>query len=157
MSDTERGYTIVRTFDATPDMVWSAWATPEHFAAWWGGADMRVEGVALDVRVGGEWRARMVLPNGLDIPWTGTYHEVVEPERLVLDLDDGTGGPGDGRELFTVTIAPTDDGRSEMTLTQSGGHLSDEEYERARIGTNSFLDAMEALFRETIKGRHENA
>lgn len=156
MSDAERGYTIVRRFDATPDMVWAAWTTPEHFAAWWGGADMRVEDVELDVRTGGEWRARMVLPNGHEIPWSGTYHEVVPDERLVLDLDDGTGEPGE-TELFTVTIAPYGDGGSELTLTQSGGHLSDEEYERARIGTNSFLDTMEELFRETIKGRHENA
>jgi uncharacterized protein YndB with AHSA1/START domain len=155
MSDAERGYTIVRTFDATPDMVWAAWSTPEHFAAWWGGADMRVEDVALDVRVGGEWRARMVLPNGHEIPWRGTYHEVIEDRRLVLDLDDGTGDPGE-IELFTVTIAPVDGG-SEMTLTQSGGHLSDEEYERARIGTNSFLDAMENLFGGAIKGRHETS
>jgi hypothetical protein len=33
-------------------------------------------------------------------------------------------------------------GQTELVLRQSGGHLTDEQYERARGGTASFLDEL---------------
>ena len=149
------GYTITRVFDATPEMVWEAWTKPEHFAVWFGTDATQMIDVELDVRPGGKWRGTMIVPDGREIHWVGIYREVVEPKRLVIDFTD-SGGYDGIYDFFTVTIAPQGD-RTEMTLTQSGGHLSPEEYERARIGTNSFLDTMESLFGTTIKGRHETA
>ena len=32
----ERGYTIKRTFDAPPEVVFEAWTDPEQFAIWFG-------------------------------------------------------------------------------------------------------------------------
>ena len=153
MSDTERGYTIVRHFDAPRELLWRAWTDPEHFARWWGSAQVDVVDVDLDVRDEGEWRATMILQDGRQIPWSGTYIEVRPMDRLVVAFTDVP--DGDEFDYFTVTFEDRDGG-TEMTLRQWGGHLTNEEYEQARVGTNSFLDEMEALVQEQLKMRHDS-
>jgi uncharacterized protein YndB with AHSA1/START domain len=152
-ANAERGYTITRVFaGATPQMVWDAWTTPERFAHWWGTADTKVEDVAMDVRPGGAWRARMVLPDR-SIDWAGEFLELDPPRRLVMTVTDAPDEPS--TERFTVTIDPEGDD-TRMTVRQSGGNLPDDEYERARVGTNSFLDSMEQLLHdEVLKMRHD--
>jgi len=156
MTDHERGYTITRTFAAPRELVWEAWTTPEHFAVWFGTAATEMRDVELDVRPGGAWHGTMILPDGGRIDWHGTYHEVIEPERLVLDLSDGTPVLDEDHERFTVTLTAVGDA-TEMTLRQSGGHLTDEQYERTKVGTNSFLDTMEQLLHDQLKMRHDGS
>jgi uncharacterized protein YndB with AHSA1/START domain len=153
MSDSERGYTIVRTIQAPRELVWRAWTDPERFARWWGTAQVRVEDVEMDVRTGGGWRNRMILDDGTEILWSGEYREAVPQERLVLAFTDVPGGTE--FDVFTVTLVERD-GATEMTLRQSGGHLTDEEYEEAKIGTASFLDELAAIVEEDLKMRHES-
>ena len=148
----ERGYTITRTFDAPREAVWEAWTTPEHFAVWFGTDQVPVEDVDLDVRPGGAWSAVMIYEGGR-INWSGAYIEVVEPEKLVVDITDGTGAEGE-YERYTLILMDAGDGKTEVTLSQSGGHLTDEEYEQAKEGTSAFLDSLEGLL-PTIKARHE--
>ena len=150
MSD--RGYTITRTLDAPPAAVWAAWTKPKDFASWWGTDQSKVEDVDMDVRPNGKWRATQHF-QGHKIKWRGQYIEVDKPKRLAFDITDDTGGP-DEFERLTVDLAALPGDQTEMTLRQSGGHLSDEEYERARAGTNSFLDTMEQVL-PAIKARHE--
>ncbi|MGZ6545245.1 MAG: SRPBCC family protein [Actinomycetota bacterium] len=153
MSDTERGYTITRTFHAPRELVWRAWTEPAQFARWFGGGRTRVQDVAMDVRPGGRWQATMVLADGTEIHWYGRFDALEEPQRLVMAFTDGTGAPEEF-DFFTVTLTEVD-GRTEMTLRQSGGHLTDEEYEQARQGTASFLDEMAALLADELKMRHD--
>lgn len=153
MSDAERGYTIVRHFDAPRELLWRAWTDPEHFARWWGTAQVDVVDVDLDVRDEGGWRATMILQDGRQIQWSGKYTEVRPMDRLVVAFTDVP--DGDEFDYFTVSFADRDGG-TEMTLRQSGGHLTDEEYEEARVGTNSFLDEMDALVRDQLKMRHDS-
>jgi len=153
MTDSERGYTIVRHFDVPREYLWRAWTDPEQFARWWGTAQVDVVDVDLDVRDEGEWRATMILQDGRQIPWSGTYIEVRPMDRLVVAFTDVP--DGDEYDYFTVTFAERDGG-TEMTLRQWGGHLTDEQYEEARVGTNSFLDEMETLVRDQLKMRHDS-
>jgi uncharacterized protein YndB with AHSA1/START domain len=136
---------ITRVFDAPRELVWRAWTEPARFADWFGGkeAEIPVSTVAMDVRPGGDWRATMVgaAPGGADIPWRGTYQEVVEPERLVFTLTDR---PGDEYELCTVLL--TDDGgRTRMSFTQEGGHIPPDFVERTIAGWQAFFDRMAEL------------
>ena len=90
----------------------------------------------MDVRVGGEWSARMILGDGVEIGWHGSYLEVDTPNRLVLSLSDR---PGDQFEHVTVVLTKVGSG-TEMTFTQSGSHVPPENYARLEEGWRSFFD-----------------
>jgi uncharacterized protein YndB with AHSA1/START domain len=136
----EPGITMTRIFEAPREEVWKEWTEPERFADWYGGhaAEIPLETVTMDVRVGGGWRATM-LYSGSEIHWKGEYQEVVEPERLVFTVSDQ---PGDDKwELVTVVLTDLGDGRTEMHLEQRG-HMTPEQYERAGQGWSGFFDVI---------------
>jgi uncharacterized protein YndB with AHSA1/START domain len=146
MPEAGAGITISRVFDAPRELVFKAWTEPEHFAYWFGGADAEVpvSTVSMDVRPGGTWRATMFAgPDRREIHWTGVYHEVVEPERLVFTLSDQPDPERDEeRDVVTVILTELDHNKTEMVFHQGGGHLSDEEYERAKQGWGTFFERM---------------
>ncbi len=138
------GITITRVFDAPRELVFKAWTEPEQFPRWFGPRDSEVpmSTVSMDVRPGGAWRATMFAgPDRHEIQWKGVYHEVVEPERLVFTLSDQPDGEG---EVVTVMLADLGDNTTEMVFHQGGGHLSAEEYARARQGWSTFFERMAA-------------
>jgi uncharacterized protein YndB with AHSA1/START domain len=53
----------------------------------------------LDVRSGGSWQTTVVSSGGDEIPLTGRYDDVREPERLVMTL------PGDAVTEITLAAA----------------------------------------------------
>jgi uncharacterized protein YndB with AHSA1/START domain len=138
------GITIVRVFDAPPELVFKAWTEPEQFAHWFGGRESEVPlaTMSMDVRPGGTWSAIMIVgPNRTEISWKGEYVEVVEPERLVFTLSDQ---PGDDRELVSVTLTDLGDDRTEMVFHQTG-NLAEDQYARAKAGWSTFFDVMAEL------------
>lgn len=96
MTDGEPNISIVRTFDASPEIVFEAWTNPAQFGRWFGTESTAVEEVRMDLRVGGEWSARMVLGDGTEIGWHGAYLEIEAPHRLVLSLSDRPGDNSNG-------------------------------------------------------------
>jgi uncharacterized protein YndB with AHSA1/START domain len=139
---TEPDLSITRVFDAPRDRVWREWTDPEAFADWYGGAEAEVpvSSVSMDLREGGAWKATMFAgPNRQQIDWRGEYREVVEPERLAFTVTDQ---PGDVFDLVTVVLTDLGDGRTEMLMEQSGGHMTPEGYERAKQGWTGFFDRM---------------
>lgn len=131
---------ITRSFNGTIESVFEAWTTPGPFAWWFGGADTVVEDVVIDLRPGGEWKARMVLGDGSEIPWHGTYLEVDPPRRLALTLADR---PGPDFEIVTVDLEEAG-GDTVMRFTQTGGNMAEENYRQAEGGWMAFFDALEA-------------
>ena len=127
---------ITRTFDASPEAVFEAWTNPAQFSRWFGTQSTNVKDVSMDLRVGGAWSARMILGDGTEIGWHGSYLEVEAPHRLVLSLSDR---PGDQFERVTVNLKEVADG-TEMTFTQAGGNMPPENYARAEEGWRSFFD-----------------
>jgi len=138
-----RGYTIKRTFDAPRELVWKAFTEPEQWAQWFGTPGTTWKGLTMDVRPGGSWSGTMVVPGGHEIQWAGQYHEVVEPERLVISVADQP-VVGDDPELMTIVLTDLG-GQTELVLRQSGGHLTDEQYGEAKEGTSGFLGRIAEL------------
>jgi uncharacterized protein YndB with AHSA1/START domain len=136
MTERDPYISITRTFDASPDAVFEAWTSPTEFGRWFGTESVAVEDVRMDLRVGGDWSARMVLADGTEIGWHGSYLEVEAPHRLVLSLSDR---PGDQFERVSVVLKEVLAG-TEMTFTQSGGHMPPENYAQAEEGWRSFFD-----------------
>ena len=101
----------------------------------------------MNVRVGGTWSAIMHLPGddtmpGATMNWAGEYTEVDPPATLVLTMTDDPAAPA--REVVTVVLAEVEGG-TEMTVTQTGGNLTEAQYEQTVIGYNGFFDAMDRM------------
>jgi uncharacterized protein YndB with AHSA1/START domain len=145
------GITITRVFDAPRELVFRAWTEPERFARWFGGPGTEVppSTVSMEVRPGGAWRATMFAgPDRREIRWQGVYREVVAPERLVFTITDQPELPEEGHEVVTVVLSALGDGKTEMLFHQGGGHLTAEEYPRARHGWSAFFERMAQLLAE---------
>nr|WP_296769550.1 SRPBCC domain-containing protein [Rhodococcus sp. (in: high G+C Gram-positive bacteria)] len=143
MTETTGSY-VNRTFAASPAAVFDAWVTPSSFAVWWGGDDMEVplDSVEMDVRPGGTWKATVLGGNEMpDFHFRGEYLEVDRPNKLVMTLTDE---PGDEREILTVILTEVDGG-TEMQFSQTGGHLTPEQYEGTAAGWGIALTALENL------------
>jgi uncharacterized protein YndB with AHSA1/START domain len=138
---------ITRVFEAPRERVWREWTEPEAFADWYGGAqaEIPIDTVSMDVRPGGTWRATMVF-DGREIHWEGEYVEVEAPERLAFTVTDTP--DNSERDLVTVVLTELADDRTEMYMTQSGGHMPPEGYERAKQGWGGFFDRMEERLAE---------
>jgi uncharacterized protein YndB with AHSA1/START domain len=138
MTDETPYISIIRTFAASPEAVFEAWTSPEQFGRWFGTEAAAVDDVVMDLRVGGEWRARMILGDGVEIGWHGSYLEIDAPHRLVLSLSDR---PGNQFERLTVEITKVDGG-AEMAFTQSGSNMPPEDYAQAEEGWRSFFEEL---------------
>lgn len=136
MTDPEPYISITRTFDAPLEDVFEAWTSPALFGRWFGTESNVVKDVSMDVQVGGDWSARMILGDGTEIGWHGSYIEVESPYRLVLSLSDRS---GDQFERVSVDLKEVEGG-TEMTFAQSGGNMPPENYARAEEGWGSFFD-----------------
>jgi uncharacterized protein YndB with AHSA1/START domain len=148
-ADHSKGYTLTRTFDAPRQLVWETMTQPEHFAVWFGTDQVEVVGMEMDAVTGGYWKGTMNLPDGGTIDWRGKFIEVTPIEKIVqafsdedsFDIEAGE----DEVELLTTTLTETADGKTEVVFRQSGGFLSDEQYEQAKEGSSGFLDTLETL------------
>ena len=112
------GMTITRIFDAPRERVWQEWTEPERFADWFGGgeAEIPLSTVSMDVRPGGEFRSTMVHEtDGTELPFAGSFREVVEPERLVQELRNPADPSDTNVETFTTTLEDLGDGKTEVT------------------------------------------
>ena len=92
-------FTVTRTLKAPHEKVWQILTQPSHFEGW---LPAKPGTAVLDVRTGGSWQATVISSDGEEIALTGRYHEVSEPERLVMTV------PGDAVTAITLTPAPND-------------------------------------------------
>ncbi len=139
---TAREITITRTFDAPRELVWKAWTDPEHLARWWGppGRTTPVDSITLEARPGGTFRVSSISEeHGDDMVTLGTYREVVEPERLVLEeAAEDSWHDGAVSEMTLIELA---DGRTEMRF-RATIHTSEEMIGIAEVGITSAFDRL---------------
>ena len=81
-SDAE-GIVIVRVFDAPRELVFKAWTVPERFATWFGehGSSIPLEGSRWTPGRGVRGAPMLHGPEQIEIPFSGEFREVEEPER----------------------------------------------------------------------------
>lgn len=124
---------IVREFDAPREAVWRAWTDPALFARWWGPEHFTGHVAHMDVQPGSHYHWAMLDPEGNKYWSTGTFHEVVAPERLVFsdsfaDADGnvipaaayGMGDDFPDETLVTVTLEALPGSRTRLTLVNAG-------------------------------------
>jgi len=141
---TTDGIQIDRDFAAPPAAVFAAWTTPEHFARWFGGADVQVplDGLDFVAEPGRVWSAQMVLPDGNTIDWAGEFLEVVPDERLVLTITDR---PDEAARARIVVDLMEIAGGTRMRFTQETPGFSPEQQAAVLAGWQSFVDELERI------------
>jgi uncharacterized protein YndB with AHSA1/START domain len=155
-TETQQALVIERVIDAPREKVWEAWTDPEQVKKWWGPKDFTAPSIQSDFREGGKYLWAMRGPDGKDYWSTGTFHEIVPPERLVVtdSFADEQGNPvppshygmaGDHPAEGLVTVTFDDvDGKTKLTVRYEGMAPS-ETRDLAEAGWNETLDKLEAL------------
>jgi len=110
---------LTRLIDAPVDLVWEVWTKAEHLAHWWGPEGFGAKEPELELRIGGAISIMLTAPDGSTHPARGTFTEIIEYEKLVIDAapqaQDGCGAglpPG-----ARVTVRFKDEGgKTKLTL-----------------------------------------
>jgi uncharacterized protein YndB with AHSA1/START domain len=147
----EQELIITRLFDAPRELVFQCWTQAEHLQHWQGAPrGFTVTTQESDIRPGGSFRICMRSPEGVDSWLQGAYREIVPPERLVFTHVwlDAKGKPGK-ETLVTVTLAERD-GKTELTLRQSG-FGSVESRDGHKYGWTSALDVLTDYLSEAAR------
>jgi uncharacterized protein YndB with AHSA1/START domain len=109
---------LTRVFDAPRALVFEIWTEPHHLAKWWGPRDFTNPVCELDVRVGGKILIHMRAPDGTVYPMTGTFREIVAPERLVFTaIVEDRNGRALLEGLVTVTFED-EGGKTRLTVRE---------------------------------------
>jgi uncharacterized protein YndB with AHSA1/START domain len=97
---------MLRELNAPRELVFKAMTDPTLVPRWWGPKNYTTLVDKMDVRTGGIWR--YIQHNGIgdEFIFSGVYHEITSPERLVYTFEyEGTPGHV---SLETVTLAERD-------------------------------------------------
>jgi uncharacterized protein YndB with AHSA1/START domain len=118
------GFTLERTYAATPERVYAFFTDPDLMAQWFCPNPDLATACELDVRTGGSWRVVMG-----DWAVGGSYVEVDPPHRLVFTFDwehdedppttvsvEITAGPGGTRMVLAHQESAADGGHEEGWL-----------------------------------------
>ena len=97
----DREVVVTRVINAPASKVFRAWTQAELFRQWWvpEGAPITLVSCEMDVRVGGGYKLVFAY-EGNEMPFFGTYREVVQDSRLVWTNDEA----GDAGQVTTVTF-----------------------------------------------------
>ena len=100
---------IVREFNASKELVFKAWTTPELVAQWWTAKRGSMTVTDIDLRVGGKWRWVMVTGDGLEVAFHGEYKEIAPYDKLVsTEAFEGAPDPDDNAGLNDLTLTEVD-------------------------------------------------
>lgn len=83
----QAGVELRRTFAAPREKVFDAWINAKLMARWFGRSvekQPQTKVIEVDPRPGGRYRVEITGPDGTIYKMSGTYREVVPPERLVF-------------------------------------------------------------------------
>jgi uncharacterized protein YndB with AHSA1/START domain len=133
---------ITRVFDAPRQLVFSWWTEAEKLQQWSGCKEATKCEIAMDFRVGGSFTQKMqLLVNGetCEFSLSGTYDEIVEPERIVYRANFG-------HAITRVIVEFFEQGRgTKVVLTHEG--CPDEFFSKTvSQGTMESLDKLDCLF-----------
>lgn len=149
----ENELVIERVFAAPREAVWRAWTEPEKAQLWWGPKGFTTPFCRIDLRVGGTYLNCMRSPEGQDYWSTGTYREVVLPEKLVCtdSFADETGAvvpasrygmEGDWPLELLITATFAAEGETTRLTLRHAGLPAGEAREQCAAGWNEMFDKL---------------
>lgn len=142
-TSTDTKLILTRTINASPAEVFRAWTDPTLLSQWSCPEGTEMDGVTVDLKVGGSFKIRM---KGENQHYTafGTYREIQPPKRLVYTWDWEEADNAMGDTLITVEFEAEGEG-TRVVMTHD--LLPTAELAAAHDeGWTSCLDRLEALF-----------
>jgi uncharacterized protein YndB with AHSA1/START domain len=118
----DREFTLTRTLNAPPELVFRAWTDPAELEWFRSGSETERRPIEVDLRVGGAFRVHMVVNDELEYLTGGVYREIVPNEKLVFVWGAVGGWPDlasngiNESPVVTLTFVALDGGRTAMTL-----------------------------------------
>lgn len=129
---------ITRIFDAPRHLVFTFWKEADKVKQWSGCQNATRVEIEMDFRVGGSFTQKMYITGAGEFTITGTYDEIVEPERIAYHVNLG---PATTR-LVVEFIEQGN--QTKVVLTQEG--FPDENLSRiVSEGTMESLDKLEEI------------
>lgn len=150
----KRELVIVRTFDAPRELFWRYWTEPEYFKRWWGPEGFTTPVSRIDFRLGGTYHNCMKSPEGENYWSTGTYRDIIEPERIVFtdSFSDAEGNivPASyyemsGKwplELLVTVILEAQEGNKTKLILKHASFPTSEDRDLTEAGWNESLDKL---------------
>ena len=146
---------IERSFNAPRELLWQAWTNPQIVRLWWGPRYFTAPYIKIDLRVGGSYFYCMRAPDGKNFWSTGTYREIVDPERLVItdsfanEMGEVVSAAYYGlspdfplESNITIHFEEVSRKKTKLKLTYHGVPVTD--YDNAASGWNQSLDKLAA-------------
>jgi len=135
-------FVIERTYEASPERVFSAWADPAAKARWFGPSEKPKDAHTLDFQVGGREHLAVPTSDGPVYSFDATYQDIVPSERIIYTYDMHRDEARISVSVATVVLQAQGAG-TRLTLTEQGVFLDglDTSAEREH-GTNVLMDML---------------
>lgn len=136
-----------RTYNATPQRVFAAWADVEARKRWSSPADnIRIEYEAADFREGGRDVSRCIEPGNADYVATVTYLDIRKDQRIVFAEDVVHGDQRVSAALISVELTEQDSA-TRLSLTLRIASFDDAKMEAGyQFGWSAALDNLAKEF-----------
>jgi uncharacterized protein YndB with AHSA1/START domain len=153
---TDEQILIIREFDASKELVYKAFTTPDLVKRWWHANRGKMTVVEIDLRVGGKWRYVMVADDGSEVGFHGEYREVVPNERIVSTeiyegLPEGV-SEEEGGTVNTASFAEADGCTTLTILVQASSKFARDAIIESGM-EDGLQDALDLLEEATISLR----
>jgi uncharacterized protein YndB with AHSA1/START domain len=79
--------TLMRDFNAPRELVFKAFTDPALIPQWWGPKSVTTVVDKMEVKKGGIWRYVQRDGAGNEFAFSGVYHQIASPERLVFTFE----------------------------------------------------------------------
>ena len=132
---------VERTYKASPERAFAAWADPTAKARWFADSEASLE---LDFRVGGRERNQGTAPDGNPFSYEALYHDIVPAQRIVYTYDMYLEETRISVSLASVEFTPVAENGTRLVFTEQGAFLDGHEFPARRAdGWGSLLDPLE--------------
>jgi uncharacterized protein YndB with AHSA1/START domain len=149
---THASFVIERTYSASPQRIFAAWADPVAKRAWFVEAEgWDIQSYEIDFREGGSERSRFRFVKGEETFGEKTFfgnetvfNEIIENERIVFTYAMDRNGARFSVSLATVEFKPADKG-TRLIFTEHGAFFDGADGPKMReAGWNELLQKLDA-------------